>query len=66
MADNLIWLLTEKYPKEKIIVWAANAHIIRDAMDAIEPKEFRHPSLGYYFTKKKKFSEQKYVLGFTS
>ena len=28
MAVNLNWLMNVKYPKEKIIVWAANAHIM--------------------------------------
>jgi len=27
MADNLLWLATEIYPMEKIIVWGHNAHI---------------------------------------
>lgn len=29
MADNLIWLLYKKYPKEKFIIYAHNAHIDR-------------------------------------
>src|SRR5690606_39498475 len=28
MADNLHWLMTKKFPNEKIIVWAANSHKI--------------------------------------
>ncbi|RZK63900.1 MAG: hypothetical protein EOO85_30515, partial [Pedobacter sp.] len=27
MAENLVWLVKEKYPKEKVIVWAASWHI---------------------------------------
>lgn len=30
MADNLMWLLNEKYKGEKIIVWAANAHVVKN------------------------------------
>ncbi|WP_439559287.1 erythromycin esterase family protein [Dyadobacter sp.] len=31
MADNLQWLLTFKYPNEKVIVWAANRHIMKNS-----------------------------------
>lgn len=30
MARNLIWLASERYPKRKIIVWAATFHIMRN------------------------------------
>ncbi len=30
MADNLAWLLNEKYKGEKIIVWAANTHVVKN------------------------------------
>jgi len=30
MAENLIWLSQKKYPDKKIIVWAANFHIMRN------------------------------------
>jgi erythromycin esterase-like protein len=66
MAANLTWLLKTKYPSEKIIVWAANGHVIKNALDAIELKEYRHPSLGFLFTQQSEFAKQTYVLGFTS
>ena len=31
MAENLIWLAREFYPKRKIIVWAASMHLARNA-----------------------------------
>uniref|UniRef100_UPI0013E8E315 erythromycin esterase family protein n=1 Tax=Longirhabdus pacifica TaxID=2305227 RepID=UPI0013E8E315 len=30
MSDNLVWLLEEMYPDEKLIVWAHNAHIMKN------------------------------------
>lgn len=35
MAENLLWLVRERYPNRKIIVWAATFHIIRN-IDEIE------------------------------
>ncbi|WP_196885167.1 erythromycin esterase family protein [Aureivirga sp. CE67] len=44
MADNFIWLVKNKYPNKKIIVWAHNAHIVRDTYKKnnkrIYPKSF--------------------------
>lgn len=31
MAENVLWLMREWYPQEKVIVWAANSHILRNA-----------------------------------
>ena len=31
MAKNILWLATKKYPNEKIIIWAHNAHISKYA-----------------------------------
>ncbi len=30
MGENLIWLATEQYPRQKIIVWAHNNHVLTD------------------------------------
>lgn len=30
MARNVLWLLRERYPNQKIIIWAANMHIARN------------------------------------
>ena len=31
MAENLIWLVNEWYPEQKMIVWAHNMHVARNA-----------------------------------
>jgi erythromycin esterase len=43
MGENLTWLAKEWYPNEKIIVWAANSHILRNAakIDTMT-KQFRY------------------------
>ncbi len=28
MADNLLWIINKKYPEDKIVIWAANYHIV--------------------------------------
>lgn len=33
MAENLLWLVQQKYPTEKIIVWAHNFHVSRRTAD---------------------------------
>ncbi|HEY6138656.1 MAG TPA: erythromycin esterase family protein [Thermoanaerobaculia bacterium] len=48
MGDNLVWLAREKYPKRKIIVWAATAHNARN-LAGIDPGKAKHPKL--YTTK---------------
>jgi erythromycin esterase-like protein len=65
MAKNLEWLVTVRYPSEKIIVWAANGHISKNQFD-VEPRKFRHDSFGAFFTKQLGNANQTYVLGFSS
>lgn len=43
MADNLIWLVNKRYPKEKVIVWAASWHIGKF------PEQKKRSSNGLYF-----------------
>ncbi len=64
MANNLEWFVNEKYPNEKIIVWAASSHIVKDNQAAykIPSKEI---SLSYYYAQHIK-NPPAYVLGFTS
>ncbi|MFS1518838.1 erythromycin esterase family protein [Bacillus sp. SCS-151] len=41
MASNLEWLLEEIYPDEKFIVWAHNAHIMKNRSNInIDPKQY--------------------------
>jgi erythromycin esterase-like protein len=60
MAENLKWLVDVKYSKEKIIVWAANSHIMKNYFKSSKP-----PSMGYIFTKQTNHANETYVLGFT-
>ncbi len=38
MADNVKWLLENKFPNEKIIIWAHNQHIVKDYKDCYSPE----------------------------
>jgi len=38
MFNNVMWLLTHKYPNEKIIIWAHNAHIAKHTNQFIDNK----------------------------
>jgi erythromycin esterase-like protein len=66
MAINLSWLLNNRFSNEKLIVWAANGHIIRNALDALQSETYRHPSLGSHFTRNINTDTSTYVLAFTS
>lgn len=44
MGDNLLWLARQKYPKRKIIVWAATAHNARN-LATIDPGKAKKPRL---------------------
>jgi erythromycin esterase len=74
MARNLQWLSRHKYPQEKIIVWAANGHIAKNADTAIKPLKPYFYSLwgsrssyidwmGTAFTRDSLNARQTYVLG---
>jgi erythromycin esterase-like protein len=61
MADNVIWLLNERYKGKKIIVWAANMHVVKNystidttiySADEINVRGAEH-SLGEYLTNDK-------------
>ncbi|MGI4863082.1 MAG: erythromycin esterase family protein [Janthinobacterium lividum] len=70
MADNLTFLLTHQYPDAKVIVWAANQHIMKhtDQLPS-KGKDFdkvmRH-KMGTYFVQDPQWARQTYVLGFAS
>lgn len=71
MALNLKYLANETYRNEKIIVWAANAHIMRytDQLTS-NKKQFSSVvipnNMGTTFTNDPKFTNDTYVLGFAS
>lgn len=70
MADNLTFLLTHQYKGAKIIVWAANTHIMKHT-DQItsKSKNFNRViwhNMGTYFVQDPQWAKQTYVLGFAS
>jgi erythromycin esterase-like protein len=40
MADNLLYLLQERYPDKKVIVWAANIHVAKNPEAVTENRHF--------------------------
>jgi erythromycin esterase len=66
MAVNLEWLLTHKYPNEKIIVWAHNAHIFKNMDDDFNKRHLLPYSLGYFFTRDTMRRKETYIIGFTA
>ncbi|GGG59996.1 erythromycin esterase family protein [Hymenobacter glacieicola] len=70
MADNLKFLLTNQYEDAKVIVWAANTHIMKHT-DRItgKGKDFNRVifhNMGTYFVQDPLWARQTYVLGFAS
>lgn len=67
MAENLLWLANTKYADKKIVVWAANLHIIKNTKEIKKSKYFdsdKFIAMGDHV-----FSQLKddvYILGFTS
>lgn len=66
MARNLEWLVSEKYPAEKIIVWAANLHIAKWRQAGYQSAERVTTFMGAYFTATPGRVAQTYCLGFLS
>jgi len=66
MARNLQWLCRVKYANEKIIVWAQNFHISRNAGQYASRDLNKVISMGTYFTNDSLLSRQTYVMGITS
>lgn len=70
MADNLTFLLTQQYKDAKIIVWAANTHVMKHT-DQItgKGKNFNRViwhNMGTHFVQDPRWAKQTYVLGFAS
>lgn len=69
MAENLKWLLKYKFPKEKIIVWAHNAHVLKHP-ELIKKSKWHNgnemKTMGNFFTADQQLNEQTYILGFNS
>lgn len=65
MANNLNWLVKTKYPNEKIIVWAANFHILKN-VSSLKNEKDGFVNMGDRFTKMARNEKDTYILGFTS
>ncbi|MEP7237689.1 MAG: erythromycin esterase family protein [Ferruginibacter sp.] len=65
MANNLIWLIKNKFQNNKIIVWAANSHIVKSYTPQFNTKFAKAPSMGSIIASDSILKETTYVLGFT-
>ena len=66
MANNLKWLSENKYPFEKIIVWAANSHVAKYADSSRTNPNDKIISMSSYFTMDSSLLQKSYIIGFTS
>ena len=66
MADNLSWLLKEKYAGEKVIIWAHSAHIARYPFDASLEQIGKAAMMGNFLAADSSIRAQSYVVGVTS
>lgn len=66
MARNLEWLVREKYPTEKVLVWAANLHIAKWRQAGYQSTERVTTFLGAHFTATPGRAAHTYCLGFLS
>jgi erythromycin esterase len=71
MAENLLWLSNFRFKNQKIIVWAASFHIVKDIMKIENYQKYVNTfeneelvTMGDIFNKS--FSGKTYYLGFTS
>lgn len=68
MAENVLWLANEWYPKEKIIVWSANLHVLRNPAridtrtDAFSYKQ--RVTMGHVLSQR--LGRRLYTIGFTA
>lgn len=62
MAENLLWLVNDRYSNRKIIAWPATAHAAR--MAEIPPAGGSGPSMGQYIGEV--LGSKSYVIGVTS
>lgn len=66
MAENIRWLSRARYPSEKIIIWAHNAHIAKNSRDYFDPASQAHRMMGHYLDSSRQLAGKLYILGFTS
>lgn len=66
MAKNIEWLATQKYPNEKIIIWAHNGHIAKSSgYDYEQAKETKY-MMGDFLFKETAVANELYIAGITS
>lgn len=65
MAKNIIWLTKTKFKNTKIIIWAANSHIIKQYHQQFTTKFAKAPSMCSFLLKDSTLKNEIYVLGFT-
>ena len=63
MANNIAWLANKQFPEEKMIVWAANAHVARYSDTA---GNNTLTAMGYYLSLDASVNNKMYIIGFTS
>lgn len=66
MADNLFWLIKNKYHGMKVIVWAANDHVAKKAVNNDINNEFMFKPMGGIFSGYSSPDIITYSVGFTS
>lgn len=66
MADNIDWLCKNKYPEEKIIVWAHNTHISKNSGDAFNYQTGDNNMMGSYIDRNPYLKDKVYSVGVTS
>lgn len=66
MAENLAWLIKEKYANQKIIVWAHSAHIAKYPFDASLEQIGKAAMMGNFLAADSALRAQSYVVGLTS
>lgn len=66
MAKNLAWLSEFKFTNEKIIVWAHNAHVLKQPFAYAGYVNLNQVPMGYVYTKDSIRMKDTYIIGFDS
>ncbi|GGK80636.1 erythromycin esterase family protein [Rufibacter glacialis] len=66
MARNLRWLAQVRYPNRKVIVWAANSHIMKNAGSALKGQDAAIRWMGTQLAEDPTLERQAYTIGFAS
>jgi erythromycin esterase len=68
MAENLIWLKKNRYPNQKIIVWAASFHIVRNppAIEVLDEPDFYKSTIQMGELVDRSLGTDVFTIGFTA